>query len=87
MSPILINSTSNVSVPNTVKVKKYSKSEVESVMSSSEDGVKTEAEIENAREERKATGRSVAIIIFLSLMSLALYHVIERKTTILAGVS
>ena len=44
-------------------------------------------EEEEAREERKATGRSVAIVIFLSLMCLALYHVVQRKTTILAGVS
>lgn len=42
---------------------------------------------EDAREERKATGRSVAIVIFLALMCLALYHVIQKRTTILAGVS
>lgn len=42
---------------------------------------------EEAREERKATGRSVAIFIFLSLMCLALYHIVQKKTTILAGVS
>lgn len=41
---------------------------------------------EESREERKATGRSVAIFIFISLMCLALYHVIQKKTTILAGV-
>lgn len=42
---------------------------------------------EDKREQRRATGRSVAIVIFLSLMCLALYHVIQKKTTILAGVS
>lgn len=41
---------------------------------------------EESRDKRRATGRSVAIVIFLSFMCLALYHVIQRKTTVLAGV-
>ncbi|KAL7038871.1 hypothetical protein ACKWTF_009723 [Chironomus riparius] len=73
MSPILINSTSNV-IPKTSHNNNIVEEE------------KVEEETEIAREERKATGRSIAIIIFLSLMCLALYHVIQKKTTILAGV-
>lgn len=42
---------------------------------------------DSREEERRATGRSIAIVVFLSLMCLALYHVIEKKTTVLAGVS
>lgn len=51
-----------------------------------QEGAKDNDDTEIAREERKATGRSVAIVIFLCLMCLAIYHVIQRKTTILAGV-
>lgn len=75
MSPILVNAgTSNL--VNTGSITPCDHSEI-----------KNEEDIEDAREERKATGRSIAIIVFISLMCLALYHVIERKKTILAGVS
>ncbi|KAG5682265.1 hypothetical protein PVAND_011629 [Polypedilum vanderplanki] len=70
MSPIIINSTNPI----------IHKS------NNLDDEEKGEEDTEKAREERKQTGRSIAIIIFLSLMCLALYHVIQRKTTILAGV-
>lgn len=88
MSPILINSTSNVTANATAFPKKLKKSpsDVESTVSLSRDSIKNE-ETEEAREERKATGRSIAIVIFLSLMCLALYHVVQRKKTVLAGVS
>lgn len=103
MSPILINAgTSNQSSATSSiwantddaklnKKKKKIKDEVK--LSQSKPEVvpvveeKSEEEIERAREERKATGRTIAIVIFLSLMCLALYQVIQRKTTILAGVS
>lgn len=55
--------------------------------SSSTDNKTEEIDDGEAREERKATGRSIAIGIFIALMFLALYHVIQKKTTILAGVS
>lgn len=101
MSAILINpassrATSELSSglkdkPKKIKVKekdvdknKDKEIKTDSLVEESPGEVKNE---EEAREERKATGRSVAIVIFLSLMCLALYHVIQRKTTILAGVS
>lgn len=62
------------------------KSDVES-LDSIQECVKDDDNTETAREERKATGRTVAVVIFLCLMCLAIYHVIQRKTTILAGVS
>lgn len=39
------------------------------------------------QEERKATGRTIAIVIFLSVMCVALYQVVQRRKTALAGVS
>lgn len=86
MSSILINSTAKVvKMPKSIK-----KDEVEpnhQNPESPEGAEKNEEQTEEAREDRKATGRSIAIIIFLSLMCLALYHVVQRKTTVLAGVS
>lgn len=79
MSPILINAqTSGVTPPKAVK--KSSQSDLEST-------VDDEAKVQKARDERKSTGRSIAIIIFLSLMCLALYHIFQKKTSVLAGVS
>lgn len=84
MSPILINSsTNNAPASSSFHQKKLSQNDLESTLEAANEDPHTEI----AREERKATGRSVAIVIFLSLMCLALYHVIQRKTTILAGVS
>lgn len=91
MSPILINTgTTNLTTTSpTVGTKKVKKpmSEVEPTLEQSQVISKSDEETEEAREERKATGRSIAIIIFLSLMCLALYHVVQRKKTVLAGVS
>lgn len=84
MSPILVNTGTYVPPSPMVKQKKVGKSDVVSSFDPPQDEKKNEVE---AREERKATGRTIAIIIFLCLMCLALYHVIQRKTTILAGVS
>jgi hypothetical protein len=79
MSPILINAqTSGVKPPKPVK--KSSQSDLEST-------VEEEPTVQKARDDRKATGRSIAIIIFVSLMCLALYHIFHKKTSVLAGVS
>ncbi|XP_070500968.1 uncharacterized protein [Chironomus tepperi] len=83
MSAILISSTSNV-IPKSHISSSINNNNVVCPPIPEEEKVEEETEI--AREERKQTGRSIAIIIFLSLMCLALYHVIQRKTTILAGV-
>lgn len=70
-----------------MNTKKVNQSDNEStLLESIQETPKDEDDTEVAREERKATGRSVAILIFLCLMCLALYHVVQRKTTILAGV-
>ncbi|CRK96620.1 CLUMA_CG009880, isoform A [Clunio marinus] len=85
MSPIIINSgTSNITPSSKAHRKDSPNKEKNHELSDEEQ--KLEEGTEKAREERKATGRSIAIIIFLSLMCLALYHVIKKKTTILAGV-
>lgn len=103
MSAILINSASSSKTskefpsgikekPKKIKVKekevdKIKEKDIKTESLEESPGPGEEVNDEEAREERKATGRSVAIVIFLSLMCLALYHVIQRKTTILAGVS
>lgn len=40
----------------------------------------------NSQEERRTTGRFVAVIVALSLILLALYHAWIRKTAVLASV-
>lgn len=45
-----------------------------------------EENTEKSREERRATGRTIAIVIFVILMCTAIYHVIQKKTTVLTGV-
>lgn len=84
MSPIIINSTtSNVKMPKAAKkVVPEIEASVESLQGDQKEGELTE----KAREDRKATGRSVAILILICLVVLALYQTIKKKT-ILAGVS
>lgn len=80
MSPIIINSTVNNNLAKPKMNRKTPDLEVPSV-----DAV--EENTEKAREERRATGRTIAIIIFVVLMCTAIYHVIQKKTTVLTGVS
>jgi hypothetical protein len=85
MSPIVINAQpTNFVPPNKVKDKKLSS---QSDLEPSREPPGDEGDIEKAREERKANGRKISFVIFVSLMCLALYHIVQRKTTILAGVS
>lgn len=83
MSPIIINSTVN----NNLSKPKIKNKEVPEVEPTVEDEGKSDENIEKAREERRATGRTIVIIIFVVLMCTALYHVIQKKTTVLTGVS
>lgn len=97
MSSILLNSGAAKKIITTKVEKPINESDKKKTVSQQSrseikvgdrlENVREQDEIDDeAREERKATGRSVAIVIFLSLMCLALYHVVQRKTTILAGV-
>ncbi|XP_055712559.1 uncharacterized protein LOC129807365 [Phlebotomus papatasi] len=45
-----------------------------------------ENQIQRSREERRTTGRIVAVIVALSIIMLACYHAWIRKTAVLAGV-
>lgn len=93
MSAVLLNSGTKIKInkksaqphvkETVIKARMQSQSEIKSI---SETSRTEERNDEEAREERRATGRSVAIVIFLSLMCLAIYHVFDRKTTILASV-
>lgn len=90
MSPIIVNAGTSSLSSHMVNTRKNPLSPEEPDLVShgeTTDEQKSAADTEKAREERKATGRSIAIMIFISLMCLALYHVVQRKTTILAGVS
>lgn len=79
MSPIIINSTVNNNLSKPKMNRKNADLEVPSVEA-------VEENTEKAREERRATGRTIAIIIFVVLMCTAIYHVIQKKTTVLTGV-
>lgn len=81
MSPIIINSTVN----NNLSKPKMNRKNVPDLEVPSVEAV--EENTEKAREERRATGRTIAIIIFVVLMCTAIYHVIQKKTTVLTGVS
>ncbi|XP_055681768.1 uncharacterized protein LOC129789138 [Lutzomyia longipalpis] len=45
-----------------------------------------DVQIQQSREERRTTGRIVAVIVALSIIMLACYHAWIRKTAVLAGV-
>lgn len=61
--------------------------EKESTADSVQSEDKTEESTEKAREKRRATGRTITIIIFVIVMCTAIYHIIQKKTTVLTGVS